>query len=82
MARRIGSATALEVRASGAHWVFEPCVAVSLLFLHTVFHRNRTQENRTIIYGHVYGVWYRCAKIRDGEDVSRVTAKTPTLYAI
>uniref|UniRef100_A0A1J3EUN3 Beta-glucosidase BoGH3B n=1 Tax=Noccaea caerulescens TaxID=107243 RepID=A0A1J3EUN3_NOCCA len=28
LARRIGSATALEVRASGAHWVFEPCVAV------------------------------------------------------
>ncbi|RID58474.1 hypothetical protein BRARA_F01774, partial [Brassica rapa] len=28
LARRIGSATALEVRASGAHWVFAPCVAV------------------------------------------------------
>ncbi|KAG5393132.1 hypothetical protein IGI04_023095 [Brassica rapa subsp. trilocularis] len=28
LARIIGSATALEVRASGAHWVFAPCVAV------------------------------------------------------
>ncbi|ESQ45872.1 hypothetical protein EUTSA_v10010219mg [Eutrema salsugineum] len=28
LARRIGSATALEVRASGAHWAFAPCVAV------------------------------------------------------
>ncbi|CAH8382083.1 unnamed protein product [Eruca vesicaria subsp. sativa] len=28
LARRIGSATALEVRACGAHWVFAPCVAV------------------------------------------------------
>ncbi|CAH2065105.1 unnamed protein product [Thlaspi arvense] len=28
LARRIGSATALEVRASGAQWAFEPCVAV------------------------------------------------------
>ncbi|VVB04568.1 unnamed protein product [Arabis nemorensis] len=25
--RRIGAATALEVRASGAHWTFAPCVA-------------------------------------------------------
>ncbi|CAH8350743.1 unnamed protein product [Eruca vesicaria subsp. sativa] len=28
LARRIGTATALEIRASGAHWVFAPCVAV------------------------------------------------------
>jgi len=29
--RRIGAATALEVRACGAHWAFAPCVAVSSL---------------------------------------------------
>ncbi|KAG7559937.1 Glycoside hydrolase superfamily [Arabidopsis thaliana x Arabidopsis arenosa] len=28
LVRRIGAATALEVRASGAHWAFAPCVAV------------------------------------------------------
>nr|XP_029120726.1 uncharacterized protein LOC105046272 isoform X2 [Elaeis guineensis] len=28
LARRIGEATALEVRASGIHWAFAPCVAV------------------------------------------------------
>ncbi|KAL1222051.1 putative beta-D-xylosidase 6 [Cardamine amara subsp. amara] len=28
LVRRIGAATALEVRASGAHWAFSPCVAV------------------------------------------------------
>lgn len=29
LARRIGAATALEVRASGIHYTFAPCVAVS-----------------------------------------------------
>jgi len=29
--RRVGAATALEVRACGAHWAFAPCVAVSSL---------------------------------------------------
>ncbi|KAG7559945.1 Glycoside hydrolase family 3 C-terminal domain superfamily [Arabidopsis thaliana x Arabidopsis arenosa] len=28
LVKRIGAATALEVRASGAHWAFAPCVAV------------------------------------------------------
>lgn len=30
LVRRIGEATALEVRASGCHYAFAPCVAVSL----------------------------------------------------
>ena len=29
LVRRIGTATALEVRASGVHYAFAPCVAVS-----------------------------------------------------
>ena len=29
LARKIGTATALEVRASGIHYTFAPCVAVS-----------------------------------------------------
>lgn len=29
LARKIGAATALEVRASGIHYAFAPCVAVS-----------------------------------------------------
>lgn len=43
LARRIGVATALEVRASGIHYTFAPCVAVSywkcylLLFVHIKF---------------------------------------------
>lgn len=31
LARRIGEATALEVRASGAQYAFSPCVAVSYI---------------------------------------------------
>ncbi|XP_010535412.1 PREDICTED: uncharacterized protein LOC104810727 isoform X2 [Tarenaya hassleriana] len=29
LVRRIGAATAIEVRASGAHWAFAPCVAIA-----------------------------------------------------
>ena len=29
LVRKIGEATALEVRATGIHWAFAPCVAVS-----------------------------------------------------
>jgi beta-glucosidase len=28
LVKRIGAATALEIRASGVHWTFAPCVAV------------------------------------------------------
>jgi len=30
LVRKIGEATALEVRASGIHYTFAPCVAVSI----------------------------------------------------
>ena len=33
MVRKIGEVTAIEVRASGIHYDFAPCVAVSSLFL-------------------------------------------------
>jgi beta-glucosidase-like glycosyl hydrolase len=29
LVRKIGEATALEVRATGIHWAFAPCLAVS-----------------------------------------------------
>jgi beta-glucosidase-like glycosyl hydrolase len=29
--RKIGVATALEVRATGIHWTFAPCIAVSII---------------------------------------------------
>lgn len=31
LTRKIGEATAIEVRASGAHYAFAPCVAVSYM---------------------------------------------------
>lgn len=34
LARKIGVATALEVRASGVHYAFAPCVAVSCYMLY------------------------------------------------
>jgi beta-glucosidase len=43
LVRKICEATALEVRATGIHWAFAPCVAVSQiqkLFWTTVCHRN------------------------------------------
>ena len=34
LALKIGTATALEVRASGIHYTFAPCVAVSFYYRH------------------------------------------------
>lgn len=38
LAKRIGVATALEVRASGIHYTFAPCVAVCSLFFFFSFY--------------------------------------------
>lgn len=43
LAKKIGAVTALEVRASGIHYTFAPCVAVSYygynhIIIHSVLH--------------------------------------------
>lgn len=75
MARRIGSATALEVRASGAHWVFAPCVAVSLLSFTIWFLRMQETKKKTIS-DNVYGIWQVCKDPRWGRCLESYSEDT------
>ena len=79
MVRRIGAATALEARASGVHWAFAPCVAVSQLLVFIEYNdlKYRLNGNLFLFFLQVLGDprWGRSYECY-GEDTGLVSEMT------
>lgn len=71
LVKKIGEATALEVRATGIPYVFAPCIAVIHI---NIF--NSSLIDRKLKY------WteHRCAETLDGVDVTKATVKITKLF--
>lgn len=68
LVKRIGAATALEVRATGMQYVYAPCIAVS------IYHQILMLSSYTEILGLAYALG-RFVEIQDGVGVTKATVK-------
>ena len=92
LVRRIGEATAIEVRATGIPYVFAPCIAVYSWIPYLFYGISRglllacsikLQFNLGMYYNVLwYGMIDRYVEIRDGEGAMRASVRIPNLSRI
>jgi hypothetical protein len=86
LAKKIGAAVALEVRATGIPFIFAPCLAVrghdifiqKLSPLFHQMHHNKLVANQWIFYALNYIYFCRCAETQGGVGATRASARTPS----
>lgn len=73
--KKIGDATALEVRATGIQYVFAPCIAV-MLMIPFLLHQVKVLTFIKCPNMLVAFFFHRCAEILDGGVAMKVTVRT------
>lgn len=72
--KKIGDATALEVRATGIQYVFAPCIAVIKQHYNSIFFQSHKTFDQVSYY--VYCLFiHRFAEIQDGGVAMKATVR-------